>query len=289
MAEDIVIDEGTGSGAAPLAPAAVKPWYEGADAETLGYLQTRGLDGKTAAEAAMAAIQSHREAEKFLGVPPAQLLRVPDPKDEAATLAFRQRLGYPGSADKYDFSGIKNPDGTELDAGFVARARAQADSLRLSQEDAARFISAEVKERVDSQAAQLADRTAALDGEKAALKKNWGVNHDAMMLVAKNTALKLGATPEAVAALESQVGYAKVMELFANIGTKIGEDHFVTNLNPAVPGVMTREMAVARKGELMRDGAWTKRYMDGGTAEVREMTALNTIIVGDDTESSRAA
>lgn len=277
--------------AAPLTPVVetAKPWYDGADAETVGYLQNRGLDKKTAAEAAIAAVAAHREAEKFVGAPTSQLLRIADPKDEAATAAMWGRLGYPGAADKYDFSGIKNPDGSDLDPAFVERSRARADSLRLPQDVAQRLVAAEVKDAFDGRSADVATRTAALDGQKAELKKDWGVNHDAMMLVAKNTAMKLGATPEAVAALETQVGYAAVMKMFANIGSKIGEDSFITNLNPAVPGVMTREQAVARKGELMRDDAWAKRYMAGGAQEIREMTGLLTIIVGDDTEASRAA
>lgn len=289
MADPIVIDPAAAPAAVLTPEPAAPPWYQGADAETLGYLQNRGLDKKTAAEAALAAIASHREAERFVGAPANQLLRLPDPKDEAAVLAFHQRLGYPGEAAKYDFSTLKKPDGSPLDAAYVERMRSVADQLRLPQDQAAQLATALSKAESDTATAANAERSAKLEGEKAALRANWGANHDAMMLVARNTAAKLGATPEAVAALEGQVGYAKVMEMFANIGTKIGEDHFITNLNPAIPGVMSVEQATARKGELMRDTAWVKRYMDGGVTENREMTALLTLIVGDDTQSSRSA
>ena len=36
----------------------------------------------------------------------------------------------------------------------------------------------------------------------------------------------------------------------------------------------------ARKAELMSDKAWATRYLAGGVAEVREMTALNQMITG---------
>ena len=64
------------------------------------------------------------------------------------------------------------------------------------------------------------------------------------------------------------------------IGSKIGEDKFITNTGGGNGGVMTREQATARKKELMNDKAWSKSYLDGDAAKGREMTALNTIIVG---------
>lgn len=266
-----------------------KPWHDGADAETLGHIQNRGWDKKTAAEAAMEAIKAHREAERFVGIPANQILRLPDPKDEAAVNAFWGRLGYPGDAAKYDFAAIKKPDGSDLDPAVVENLRAIANDLKLPADTAARLAASLVKADADRGAETLAVSTAKLDGEKAELRKNWGVNYDANMLVARNTAQKLGVTPEGVSALEGQIGYAAVMSMFQNIGSKIGEDHFISNANPAIPGVMTRDQAVARKSELMNDQAWAKRYLDGGAAEGREMRALLTLIVGDDTDMSRSA
>ncbi len=46
-------------------------------------------------------------------------------------------------------------------------------------------------------------------------------------------------------------------------------------------GAMTREQATARKADLMRDAAWTKRHYDGDTAARAEMLNLNRIITGD--------
>ena len=105
--------------------------------------------------------------------------------------------------------------------------------------------------------------------------------------VAKQAAAKLGVTPEQVAALEQTVGYAKVMEMFRDIGTKIGEAKFVSSTGPT-GGIMTREQAVAKRAELMGDTNWAKRYLDGGAPEAREMNALLVLIAGDDTERSRA-
>ena len=58
--------------------------------------------------------------------------------------------------------------------------------------------------------------------EKAELAKSWGSNYAANKIVAENAARALGIDPAAVAALEQQVGYGKVMEMFRTIGAKIG-------------------------------------------------------------------
>jgi hypothetical protein len=91
----------------------------------------------------------------------------------------------------------------------------------------------------------------------------------------------LGVTPEEDAALEKVVGYAATMEMFRNIGTKIGEDKFVLNLHQRRRlGAMTREQAVDRKAALMNDQVWVKAYLAGDAEKAAEMTALNTMIVG---------
>ena len=137
-------------------------------------------------------------------------------------------------------------------------------------------------------AAQAVETEAALIAAKERLAANWGANAEANLFVAKQAAAKLGVTPEAVAALEKVVGYDQVMSLFHNIGTKIGEDKFVQNPNPAIPGVMSREQAVAQRAELMNDSTFTKRYLDGEAAAFRQMTALNTLIVGESDTGYRA-
>ncbi len=42
---------------------------------------------------------------------------------------------------------------------------------------------------------------------------------------------------------------------------------------------MTKDQAVARKADLMKDTAWTQRYLAGGVPEGREMEALTRLIV----------
>lgn len=262
-------------------------WHAGkVDAETNGYMQNRGWDGKTAEEVALAAMTAHREAEKFLGVPANQLVRLPkDAADEAGWKAVHQRLGAPTDAKDYDFSGAKNAKGEPLDAKTMEMLRGFAGATGMSKDNASRLASEIVKHNDATVAEKEAQRQVVIAQQKADLQKNWGPNAAANMLVAKNAAEALGVPKAAIDALEAMegVGYPLVMEMFRNIGARIGEAKFVNGEGEKKDTVMSVDAAKSKKAELMRDTEWTKRYMAGDSAAVREMTGLNTIIANADT------
>lgn len=256
-------------------------WYDGAEAEIIGHIQTKGWADKPANEAALAATRAHREAEKFVGKPADKLLVMPDVGDSDGWNNLYQKLGRPAEAKDYDFSTVKRGEEalSQADQDFL---RDQAFKLNLTKDRATEFAQAFVKRETDNLAASTAETTANLQAAKDKLKANWGANFDANKFIAQQAAAKLGVSPEEINALESVVGYDRVMEMLRNVGSKIGEDKWVANPNPSIPGVMTREQAAAKKEELMTDTAWVKRYNDGGKAEFREMSALVAMIVGDD-------
>jgi hypothetical protein len=85
--------------------------------------QNNGWD-KDPVIAAIEASKSHRELQKFHGVPASQLVKLPkDAADEAGWKAVYSRLGMPAEAKDYDLSGVKRADGTDVD-------QALADTLR---------------------------------------------------------------------------------------------------------------------------------------------------------------
>lgn len=269
-------------GGAPPPAGGDKPWHDGIAAEDLGYFQNRGLDKGDAKAAALGAAKAHREAEKLIGAPANELVRIPkDPNDAAAWTAVRERLGVPKDANGYAdaFKVIKHADGSDLKPEEVAAWGKKSHALGLRPSDALTFVSESIKEAAASSSASDVEKQGTLAAQKTALATNWGPNYEANMFVAKQTAGKLGVTAEQVTALESVIGYDKVMEMFRNIGTKIGEDRFIQN--PANPntGAMTREQAVDRKAALMADQVWVAAYLKGDAAKLAEMTALNTMIV----------
>lgn len=271
-------------GGDPAAAAAAKPWYDGAPAEDVGYLQNRGLDKVTAREAALATAKAHREAEKLIGAPADKIIRLPNDLNDAVALReIRTRLGVPANEAGYvdAFKAIKHVDGTDLKPEEVTAWSKRALSLGLRPADALTLVNDSVKEADSGGAAAKMEREGKLAAQKSALATNWGPNMDANMFTAKQTAGALGVSPEAVAALEGVIGYDKVMDMFLKIGQKTGEDRFVANpqLGGGV-GAMSVNQAQDRKTSLMSDTVWVQAYMNGDQEKAKEMLALNTIIVG---------
>jgi hypothetical protein len=261
-------------GQEPTGTPAAKPWYDGKlDERVLGWAKLR-YPGKVDDPAGLVSElhKSYTEAEKFIGAPPSEIVRIPkDAKDEAGWQALRTKMGVPSDPKDYVFDGVPDPI-----AGVV---REIAPKVGLTKDAAVQVAQAVAKHVEGGRAEELALRTAKLAEEKTKLDKNWGSNKEANLVVARAAAQKLGVTADQINALENVVGYATVMEMLRNIGAKIGEDKFVTA--PGAGGgtqAMSADMALARKDELKRDKAWVGRYMNGGMQERNEMTALDTII-----------
>lgn len=256
-----------------------KPWYEGADADTVGYLQNRGWTAKPVNEVAFEAIKAHRTAEKLIGAPADKVIRLPtDANDEAGWAGVWQKLGAPADAKGYDFSAIKFSDGKVLDEKLVQTAQEAAAAAKIPLPMAQRMVQGIAKYQEDTAKADAADKTAKLAESQTALRKNWGGNFEINKVIASQAAKALGVAPETVSALEGVIGYDKIMEMFRTIGSKIGEDKLFTG-NGAAGSVMTKDQAVARKNDLKADRGWVDRYLNGGAAEKREMLALDQIIL----------
>jgi hypothetical protein len=274
MADEPIVTTTTTQAPPPAA------WYEGkADAETVGYLQNKGWATATPVDVALNAIKAHREAEKFIGAPANELARIPKAdSDEATVKAFWEKLGAPANGKEgYDFSAIKNADGTPVTAPVLDKIREVAAELHLPKDAATRVAAAILKYEADKGVEGDAVNAGKLAEQKAALAKNWGINAEVNKVVAQSAASKLGVDPAAVTALESVIGYDKVMDMFLKIGQSIGEDKFVVPPGGG-NGVMTVEAAKSRLADLKADNEWSNRYLNGGAAEKREMAGLVAII-----------
>jgi hypothetical protein len=250
-------------------------WHDGVEAETLGFWQNKGLPLDNPKEFGTKLTELYRSAEKFIGVPPDQVVKIP--KADAAPediRAYYERLGAPKEAKDYDVSAVK-------DAAIAEALRATMHERGVPK-DAAAAIAASVAKSLESKAtSESTVNVQKLEEQKAALRANWGDKFDFNHLQAIEGARRLGIAPEAVKALEGVIGYDKVMDAMRKIGVGTKEDTFVERGAGGPAGdVTTREGAVARKSELMADLAWADRYLKGGAAEAREMTRLNTLIDG---------
>lgn len=262
--------EGEGAGAAP----AVQEWATKiTDAEVKGYFENRGLHTKPIEEALLSTAKAHREAEKFVGAPANEIVRLPKPTATPAEKAeFYSKLGRPADMKDYDFSGIK-------DEALATKLREGAFQNGLSK-DAAGAIAKSVAEHMEKLAGDDAAKKAGILAEnKAELAKQWKGHEIANKDTAQKGAALLGVQPAEVEALESVIGYAKIMEMFRRVGAGMSEDTI-----PAGGGgggqVLTLDGAKTRKAELMADAAWRGRFLSGGVQEVQEMARLDKIIAG---------
>lgn len=257
-------------------------WHEGIEPETIGFWQNKGYDLTSPKALAAALTKQYREAEKFIGAPPDQIHKMPkaDAKPEEFA-AFWQRLGAPAKPEDYDFSSVKFA-GNDLEPSFVSAMREGLASAFVPKDKAAAIVASVVKYLESADTTESTVNAAKLAEEKASLRQNWADKFDFNHLQAIEGARKLGITPEAVKAMENQIGYAAVMEAMRKIGANTREDTFVERgAGSAAGDVVTREGAMSRKQELMADKEWGKRYLSGGVTEKREMDRINQMIDGE--------
>lgn len=289
MAEE---NAGTGTDNTGGTPAATH-WYDGIDAEITDHFRNRGLLNGDARNAAVEMARSHRAAEALIGVPADRVLRLPaDPNDAAAMDAVYTRLGRPAKAEEYNFGEVKYASGDKLGDDFTGRARNLAFALNLPPAQAQRMVSEIVKwsdaeDAREAQEAQVAQKEA-----EDRLKANWGANYDANLFIAKNAAQRLGISAEAVDALTklNGVGYDKVLEMFRDLGVRLGEDKFVTTQDGKGGGntVMTKEQAFDKYFELTSDADFTSKYLNGDGAAKRELEGLFNFFTASELQAERS-
>lgn len=268
--------------AQPAAPAASAPWYgDIPDMDLRGWTETKGW--KTPLDA----LKSHREAEKLIGVPKDQLLRLPAPtadqktRDETMSGIYNA-LGRPPTPDLYQLKAI---EGDEDSAKFVASMRPILHQHGLTQSQAAglqeswnQYIQNSVAEqdRVQAQKEQVE-----LDG----LKREWpGDTFTQRTEMARRAVTSfvnpmVGNAQEAEALLgqiEDSIGTAKFLKLFSSIGQKISESTFVGDKSNSTFG-MTPAQAHSRIQQMKSDPATAKQMLQTGSAEWQEFDRLTTI------------
>ncbi len=264
----------------PPTPPPDAPWHAGIEADTLGFWQNKGYKVDDPKALATDLTKQYRELERHMGAPPDQLLRLPkaDAKPEDIK-AFWNRLGAPADAKDYDFNGIKFA-GEDLDPGFADAMRAGLAAAFVPKDKATSIVQSVVKYLEEAETREATVTNGKLAEEKAALAKDWGQNFDYNHLKAMEGARRLGITPEAVKAMEGQIGYKAVMEAMRKIGAGTSEDTFVERGTTGQGNPTTAAGAQARLNDLMADQAWAKRLTTGDTAARQEWFTLLQMIEG---------
>jgi hypothetical protein len=175
--------------------------------------------------------KSYRGVETLIGKDPSTLLTIPRADDPVGQRVAFAKLGMPESADKYE---IVAPEGapdtykawvkdTFHKAGLTA---AQAKALSTANTEYVKTQSAE-----GEKAYNLSVQT-----DKATLLSEWRGGYERQMNAAQTAVKALGFTGEMIDALEQTQGYAATMRFFAALGSKLGEDSFVSGADKSGGG-----------------------------------------------------
>ena len=231
---------------APAPSPAPAPWHGVTDPEGVGYVTNKGW--QTPADI----IKSYQGAEKLIGRDPSTLVPIPKPGDEAGWATVYSKLGRPETADKYDLK-VGLPKDATPDEGM---SKAMADVFHKAglNSEQAKIIAEAYNTTASGKAAQMTkDYELNVATDKKSLLTKWGGGYERMMNSAQTAVSALGFDAKAVDALESAMGYAGVMEFFAGLGQKLGDDRFVSGAGKTFSGTMTPGEAQTEITKLKQD------------------------------------
>lgn len=258
---------------APAAPAEAAPWdwgkAPGIDPDKLGYVQAKGWKDPGSV------IESYRHAEKMLGVPADQVIKIPKERTDATMAEVYDKLGRPKDASGYSITVPEvggDPELAKEAAGWFHEAGLnQSQVERITTKWNAK-IEAVVKAQTDAVAARDA-------AQVAKLKTDWGPQMQANTVLVDRAAQAFGMTPEQVAALRQVMGPGDAMRFLHKIGSKLGVDDTFVNGGGVPPGFggMTPEQAKARIVALKNDKGWVQRFTNGDVEVRAESTKLHQI------------
>lgn len=241
--------------------------------ELKGYAELKGWKDPAAA------IESYRQLEKFQGVPPDRLAKIPEAEDKEGWAAFNKRLGW-APPDKPDDYALPVPEGMADTFAKVAQAKFHEFGVpkELGQKIAGwanEFTLAQMD--ADNKAINTAHEQDAVK-----LKSEWGANHDALVETAKRAVAeympKTGLQDADMDAIRDAIGTAKFNKLWAGVGSTMGEAAFVEGNTTVATGAMTPDAAKVRLQQLGQDKEWFQRKEAGGVKENNEYQLLRTIV-----------
>lgn len=244
----------------------VSEWMSGFDDDLKGYVQNKGFK-----DPAMV-LDSYRNLEKLVGAPKDRLVKLPEKADDQAGWnEVFMKLGRPGTAKDYK---IPMPE-KGGDEAFANSAKEMFYEAGLSQSQAEKvatkwnaYVAGTEQERFQAQ--QVKNQ-----GEETTLKKEWGAAFDQNVNIGKKAAATFGLDGATIDKLESVLGFSGTVKLMHNIGSKLGEDGFVTGGRANFGGALTPEQAKNKIYQLRSDGDFVKRYAQGDKAALDEMTKLH--------------
>ena len=245
----------------PAAPAA--NWYDGASQDTIGWYQTKGY------KSAVDVLESARNMEKLIGVPPERVIKLAEKlRDDSGNLTpeakqIFERLGAPKEAKDYQID-IPKEFGDEKMAEQFKNLfhqegvnKASAEKIVKTWNDYQANIAKANKEAFEAN----------FKNQDQALRREWGQAYDQNVTIAKEAVRTIGIDAKAIDAVAAQLGHDKTMQLFHKLGAAVGEGRFVKGDSPN--RVMEPTAAQHQIKELMKDSDFATR-LGKGDSEARQ-------------------
>lgn len=267
-----------GEAAVPALDAGAVPteWYGSFDTDTKGWLEAKGLTKLQSDAAYPEIVKGYRNVEKLIGVPSERLLKLPGAdSDKAAWDDVYTKLGRPANSTEYE---VPVPEGT--DTTFADWAKGTFHELGLSKTQGKGLSeqwSAFAKSMQDKQKVEYSQKIAA---DTSALKTEWGQAFDQNINVAKRATSVFGFDAATVDKLEAGMGFSGLMKFMHTLGTRLGEDKFVSG-DGGGSGIMTPDGAKAKIAQLKADGEFTSKYIAGNLDARSQMEQLHKMAFPD--------
>lgn len=223
-------------------------WYEGADAEVIGFVQNKKWENP------LQVVDAYRSLEKFQGVPAEQIVKLPKDDNPEEWGKVWGRLGRPESSDKY--GEFKAAEGVNVDPNVIKvfdESFFKANMTK-AQRDAVISQYTEYEKQITQKAQQ--DHELFMNSEMAKLKSEWGSKYEERLELARRVVrmgLPDGANKEEVLSkVEDALGPYESAKFFANLADKAGaiEDMMPKSDSPDHYGY-TIEQAASDKRMLM--------------------------------------
>lgn len=249
-------------------------WFDGLDPELKTHVTGRGWDKLEPAAAAAEAAKSHFGAQKLIGHPPDQVVKLPkDATDPAFQSVYDRIVGMatPKTAEEYVIDGPEAPFVKEL---------ALKHKLPL---DAARGIAEGLTARNTATAGERANAAeTAKAANQVALRTAWGGEYDQKAFSATRVAEAIGFTPEVLASMAALPAdqYVKNMNALASLSSQLNEATILRGGNSVrnPDAGLDANGAQAQLDALKQDRAWTQKYLAGDVDANNRFMQLTTII-----------
>lgn len=215
-------------------------------------------------------VESARNLEKLLGAPRESLLRLPTDEKAPEWEQVYQRLGKPEKADGY---GLEVPKEGGASKEFIDWAKDAFHKANLSTAQAKAVL-----DQWNGLSAAEATKAQEVANAKSAqeatdLKAAWGNAYEQNENIAKAGAREFGLTPEKIDAIQKTLGYKETMQLFHNIGSKLGEATFTDGGSKGFHA-LPPAMAQAQLESLKSDKEFMGKYANGDATAKAKMSKL---------------